>query len=340
MARGGHHGGGFHGGGHHGGGFHGGGFGGSYHGGGYHGGGYHGGSDGDNGFDSPFLIIRGIFIVGALLFYFCDQVAEGNIPGSNLIIIGIFAAAVVFFVLGLKEYKRTADLYQLKKANGINKLQVWKADFTEYAPNSVSDKLSWAGKYEKKYRIAFHDRDFGEENIKKVREMMDRTPKIVWMNSYVWLGIGIVSAFSNLFFYELVIPIFENMIMTDEAFAFIDEFVFYFPAGFTLLCAISCFAMMKVKDNLLYKCAMRIVEDNNAAYEKMKTENFIAKTLSNKWYYNNCPNCGVDAKKNMRICTHCGTSLEVKDIGKEPVSSVHRISAEAENNVADKNIER
>ena len=327
MARGGHHGGGFHGGGHHGS-FHGGGFGGGFGGGGYHGGGY----SGDGEYNLGSLILDGVIIGGALFFYFVYEIVEGNVPGMDLVNLGLFIGSIIFFALGLKEYKRTADLYRMKKAGTIGKCHVWKADYTEYGPNSESDKVSWAGKYDNSYRIAFHDRDFGEENVKKVEELMKRTPKIVWMNSYVWLGIGFLSAFSNLFFYELVIPVFENMIMTDEAFAFIDDFVFYFPAGLTFLCALSCFVLMKVKDSLLHKCAKRIVEDNNAAYEKMKTENFIAKTLSNKWYYNNCPNCGVDAKNDMRFCNHCGTSLEVKDIDKEQVSSVHRISAEAENN--------
>lgn len=334
MARGGHHGGGFHGGGHHfGGGSHGS-FGGGFHGGGH----YHGGS-GSYG-DGGSLIFEGIKLGIALLAFSVYEVATGDIPGMDLFTLGIFTVAIVFYVLGLKGYKRTADLYHLKSFDGINKSQVWNADFTEYGPSSVSDKVSWAGKYDNRYRIAFFDRDFGAENVKKVRELMNRTPWIVWMNSYVWLVIGIISAFSSFFFYELVIPVFENMIMTDEAFAFIDDFVFYFPAGLTLLCAILCFAMAKVRDSLLHKCAVRIVEDNNAAYEKMKTENNIAQALSSKWYYNNCPNCGADAKKDTRICVHCGTSLEVKDIATEQVSSVHRISAAAENGSKTKTIER
>ena len=337
MARGGHHGGGFHGGGHHfGGGSHGS-FGGGYHGGGYHGGSYHGGNgDGDVGN----LVFEGIKFGIALLAFSVYEVATGDIPGMDLFTLGIFVASIVFFVLGLKGYKRTADLYHLKSFDGINKSQVWNAEFTEYGPSSVSDKVSWAGKYDNRYRIAFFDRDFGAENVKKVRELMNRTPWIVWMNSYVWLVIGIISAISSFFFYEMVIPVFENMIMTDEAFAFIDDFVFYFPAGLTLLCAILCFAMVKVRDSLLHKCAVRIVEDNNAAYEKMKTENNIAQALSSKWYYNNCPNCGADAKKDTRICVHCGTSLEVKNIATEQVSSVHRISAAAENGSKTKTIER
>ena len=56
--------------------------------------------------------------------------------------------------------------------------------------------------------------------------------------------------------------------------------------------------------------------------------------------YDFCPNCGADAKKDTRICVHCGTSLEVKDIATEQVSSVHRISAAAENGSKTKTIER
>ena len=341
MARGGHHGGGFHGGGHHFGGFHGGGFGGSYHGGGYHGGGgyYSGGDDDDFGLLA--YKIRGVIVGGVVLCFFIVRVAEGNFPGLDLINLGMFAFSILLFVLGLKQYKRTSALYKLNGQPVSEKeFQVWHADYQNYGPASISDKVSWFGKYEKKYRIAFYDRDFGYENIRKVRELMQRTPWIVWMNSFVWLVIGIICTISNFFFYESVIPVFENMIMTDEAFAFIDDFVFYLPAGLTLLCALSCFVLVKVRDSLLYKCAVRIVEDNNAAYEKMKTENFIAARLSTKWYYNNCPNCGADAKTGMRFCNHCGTSLEVKDISKEPVSSVHRISAEAENNGKAKTIER
>ena len=142
MARGGHHGGGFHSGGHHGGfgggGFHGGGFGGGFHG----GGGYHGGGYNDDGDETNFglmaYIIRGVFIGGLFLFYYCTEVAEGNVPYVNLLMVGIYIASVVFFVLGLKESKRTADLYQIKRADRNNSLQVYKAEFTEYASNSVS----------------------------------------------------------------------------------------------------------------------------------------------------------------------------------------------------------
>ena len=332
MARGGHHGGGFHSGGHHGGGFHGGGSfgGGGFHGGGYHGGGYHGGSN-DGGYEG--LIIRLAIFIIIIIIYFVYAVAEGNVPGLNVINLCMFAASIVFYFLALKDYERTSAIYHLHQKDIFPKLQVWKADYKNYGPNSVSDKVSWAGKYENKYRIAFYDRDFGDENIRKVEELIKRTPKIIWLSSIVWLILGIFSACSNLVIYEAFIPYFENMVMTDEAFKFVDELLFYLPAGVTLLFAVSCYVLVLVRDNLLHKCAMRIVEDNNAAFERMKTEGSIASILNSKWYYNKCPNCGADANCDMRICNHCGTSLEVKDITKEQVSAVHLISVETETTV-------
>ncbi len=328
MARGGHHGGGFHGGGHHfsGGGFHGGGGfgGGSYHGGSYHG----GGGYADEGED---LIVKFIFVVIVAVAYFAYAVAIGNVPGMNLINLGMFAVSVLFYFLALKAFGRQEGIYHLHQTSIFPKLQVWKADYKNYAPaGTVSDKVSWAEKSGSKYRIAFYDRDFGEENIRKVNELIKRTPKIIWMSSVVWLIVGIFFACATPVFYEFLIPYFETREMTDEAFAFVDELIFYLPAGITLLSALSCYILMVVRDNLLHKCALRIVEDNNAAFERMKTEEFIVSTLSSKWYYNNCPNCGAAAENDMLYCNHCGTSLEVEDKDKANISAVHLISSEAE----------
>ena len=118
--------------------------------------------------------------------------------------------------------------------------------------------------------------------------------------------------------------------MTDEAFAFMDDFIFYLPSILTLLCAVTGLIMVKVKDKLLYKCAYRIVHDNIAAEERMKTESIIASKLSSKWYYNRCPNCGAEASKALRICTHCGASLEVKSFEDGISGAIHRISKEDE----------
>ena len=73
--------------------------------------------------------------------------------------------------------------------------------------------------------MSFTDNEFGPENARKVKETMTRTPRIIWMNSFVWLVIGVISFFNTFWFYEMVIPYFEQATMTDEAFAFMDELI-------------------------------------------------------------------------------------------------------------------
>ena len=195
---------------------------------------------------------------------------------------------------------------------------------------SISDKYSWAGKYQNRYRISFYDPEFGEENVRLVKETISRTPKILWINSFVWLAFGIISAFSTFFFYESVIPVFENMYMSDEAFAFIDDLVFYLPAWVALFCAIACLVSVIIKDILLWKCALRIVSNNLAIERQEKTANKINTFLGEKWYYNNCPNCGSGPFITLTECSFCGTSLEVANFDKGFPGAVHRVALKVE----------
>ena len=327
MARGGHHGGGGHSGGHHSGGFHGG-FSGGFSGGSYHGGSYH--SD-DN--DTPVdFIIKSAFFLIALTGYGLIQVAEGAVSGLNLINLGIFCLSGLFYYLGLKDFMRTAALNGFKRwFKPVYSGKIWRG---RRPFDWNGDKYAWVAKYEKNFYVSFTDNEFGAENARKVKETMDRTPGIIWMNSFVWLVIGAISTFNTFWFYEMVIPYFEQATMTDEAFAFMDDFIFYLPSFVTLLCSMACYAFMLIKDNLLYKCAVRIVADNKAEEERLKTQEFISSQLSQKWYYNLCPNCGSEALPDSRSCDHCGTSLEVKSFESENSTAVHRISSEAENNDA------
>lgn len=322
MAVGGHHGGGTHSGGHH---YSGGGH--SYGGGG--GGHYSGGGGGGSyGYGCNFFVSSAGALV-LLIIYMLNEIYEGEVSGLNLINLAIFVISIIFFVISLKQFDRTSILYEIKRDSCHHVHgQVWKGNVPSQK-TKYGDNRSWA-KYGC-YRIAFFDPDYGDENVQKVKELMDRTPKIIWMNPFVWLVIGIISSFSTFFFYEMVIPVFENMIMTDEAFAFIDELVFYTPSLITLLSALACFIFVRVKDNLLYQCALTIVKDNEAQDLKLKTESEIASALSRKWYHNVCPNCGAPASRVLRNCTSCGSSLEVKSFDSGNTSAVHRISAKAEN---------
>lgn len=332
MARGGFHGGGFHSGGHHsGGGFRGGGShfsgGGHYSGGSHYSGVRYGGGSSGGGDDGVLLITY--LLVGAvvLILYFLSAIAEGAVPGLNLVNLGMFVLSGFLFYFSLRDFERTADLKKLKRIKAPNPYvtgRVWNGSTLAY---KKSDKRSWVGKYNYEYQISFYDPDFGTENAIKVKETMTRTPKILWMNLRVWLFFGIVFGLSTFFFYETVIPYFENMIMTDMAFEFIDDLVFYLPAILTLLCSIATMIISKVRDRILYKCAERIVNDNTSAKERSKTESYITSQLSKKWYYNFCPNCGAVASHALRSCSSCGSSLEVKSFDTGEPGAVHRITS-------------
>ena len=354
MASGGFHGGGFHSGGHHsgGGGFHGGGFGGGgfhssggFGGGGFHssGGGFHSGghysSGGSYYDDDPYynsgqslfgtLLYMAVYVViGAviLIAFLASLIMSGSIPGLNFINLGIFCVSLFIYFMTLKETGRTSDIYafdyiDLSRVGG----RVWKVN--GYRPaDAKGDKRTWASKSQCQYSISFFDREFGVENANKVYEAKQRSPKIIWMKTKVWGVLMLISFIANFFFYEAVIDIFENMIMTDIAFFFIDEFVFYFMSVLSLLFSIAALVCIYARDRLLHEVALRIVEDNMAFEERNKTSQFIHSQLSKKWYYNTCRNCGAEAPRALSYCLSCGSSLEVPSFADRVPGSVHRIS--------------
>lgn len=334
MARGGHHGGGFHGGGHHSGGFHGGG---SFGGGGHYSGGHYSGGSGGGGIGSWAAVFARLGFLGIVAtIWFLSMVSQGEVPGMNLLNLGIFAVSVVIFIVALRQYSRTEQVREIK-GDPRNRYfgRIWKGP--NQPLSSKTDKNSWYSTYDNAFCIALHDKDFGEENVAMVYETVNRTPKIIWMNSFIWLAIGVISFFSTFIFYELVIPVFENMYMSDEAFELIDDLVFYLPSLITLLSAVSCLVFVKIKDNLLYKCAQRIVNNNLAAGTRSKTEQKISTILGDKWYYNNCPNCGSGPFMTLTSCSFCGSSLEIMSFdgnGRFP-GAVHRVTYAKQNEKAD-----
>ena len=314
MAVGSHHGGGFHTGSHHSGG-------GSHSGGFSSGGGYDGGYGGGSSIGSDArLFVLPIY----LTVLFIQKIISGEVPGINAISLIITIAGYVIFFFSLKHYDRTFMLTAVKTGSRRIYGQVWKGSDPPQKSKNGNNR-SWVDKYGF-YRIAFFDQDYGEQNAKTVYEMMKRTPGIIWMSLFVWLVIALVATFSTFFFYELIIPFFENMTMTDEAFKIVDEIVFYAPSGVTFLSAVTSLIVVKVRDVLLYRCAEGIVKDNLAADKRLKTEEEIQTELNRKWYYNVCPNCGAAASNALRNCTSCGSSLEVMGHFRGYDSSMHQIS--------------
>ena len=286
------------------------------------GGGSYGSYDGDPGDGVVLFAYLAAAVIGGII-TFLMKVAHNEIPGLNLINLAMFLVSSGFLIKSISEYHRTKALAFFKEYGpGKNLTYVWKGDSVS---KIETDSKSWYG-YNKCYFIAFYDLDFGDENAKKAYETMKSTPKIIWVSPFVWLVLSIVCLISTFFFYESVIPYFEHAIMTDFAFAFVDHLVFYFPAILCLLFAVGSFVLTKVKDNFLYECAVRVVKDNKAAAEKLEKENAISAKLSNKWYYNICPNCGAYPSQVLKHCDHCGASLEVDSFENGTQSSVHKIS--------------
>lgn len=322
--------GGFHGGSSHSGGFHSSG-GGGFHGGGFSGGGFSGGSHyssgghysggGSGGGDGGGLIL--LFGWGPLLIMFYASCGAEVYLGLNYLNILIFWISGILFYIAGKQYERTAVIEDVKRDCNHRILgYVWHGSLPSFLKNT--DQKTWAGEY-CDYKIVFYDKEYGEHNARMVGELIQRTPKIIWAPYQIWVVIGILSFIVTLFFYEAVIPFFENAIMSDVAFEFFDNLVFYFPSIICGLSAITSLVIVAIKDSLLYECAVRIVHDNMAAQKKIRTETQIANKMSEKWYYNICPNCGANGGYTNRFCHSCGSSLEVNEFNGS-ISGFHRIT--------------
>ena len=294
-----------------------GGFGGGGYDDGYYGGSGRGSGSGESdGFMSVFkLLVFSIVFLTRLVF-------DGVIPGYNIASFAIFFIAFIVFIPSLKERKRFAAIREIRKDNGKSYQSVWSS---EYSENRVGNEHTWYGKFDKNFCIAFYDKEYGEDNKHHVIETVKRSSGIVWVSAMTWLVCAIACAICNLFFYELVIPIFERAYMTDQAFMFFDYLVAFLPSMLALTFAILSIVFVKVRDSLLYKCAVRVVKDNQAKDHKKVTESGIDRKLSQKWYYNNCPNCGALADYHLKTCQNCGSSLEVGTAAGGSAGAIHRL---------------
>lgn len=337
MAHGGHHGGGFHSGGHHsggfhGGGFHGGGFGGggfhsgsSFHSGGYHS--YHGGSYDSDGRDV--MVNLGvqlvIFAVGLLTVFYVNL---DSIPGYDFNNTTLFVISGVLFFVALKANCNLSDISNFfsKETPYFSGSIYYSADGSR-PYNATGSRTTWASNFNNEFAISFYNNETKDMNLKAVHETVRRTPLIVWASPAVWILITVVMAIINFGFYEAVIPYFENKVMTDEAFAFVDDFMFYLPVAIGFLSSLACLIFRRLQFKLLHECAKRIALDNKAAEDRQNTIGEIESVVARKWYYNECPNCGSLPPASLKSCPHCGTSLEVPANKEIDARVMHRNAA-------------
>ena len=253
------------------------------------------------------------------------EIFGSSFSSVNIFNLCLFCAGFVLLGFGMKDYGRTSALGSIRRG----KMPKYAGDVRHGGPteDALCDGRSWAVENKNCYLISFSDSEFGTDNAEKVYDTMKRTPGIIWMNLFIWAGAAAAFTISHIFCYELIIPYFERAIMSDQVFAFIDALTFYLPSVLVLLCGAACFFIVRVRDNILHKCAIRIVKDNEAVEKRKEAEDYIASQLSKKWYYNICPNCGASADDTQSACKVCGSSLEVLSFESQYPGSVHRLAS-------------
>ena len=245
------------------------------------------------------------------------------LSATHLISLVMVVAVFLLFLPEVQDRKRFAVIKKFWNRNAeVRDVGVWSA---EYSDNRTGSDETWYDRFDKKYSILFTEEEYGSENVKEVLKTVKRTPRIIWVSPSVWFALSLICAICNFFFYELVIPIFERAYMTDEAFAFFDVLTFLLPSVLALTFAVMNKVFVKIKDNLLYECAVRIITERRAKANRESTERAIDRKLSSKWYYNNCPNCGAKADYHLKTCQNCGSSLEVETAPGGAAGAIHRL---------------
>ena len=175
----------------------------------------------------------------------------------------------------------------------------------------------------RRYEISLTD---SNRNAAVVLAAIRRTPGIIWWNSSLWLIPAFIGLLITPFFYEFVIPFFENKPMSHSAFAFIDLWVFIFPARAALVSSVCCLVFSRIRDRILYRCAEQIVTEG--PLEDERTGSTVSDRLiikNTKWYYDICPNCGAAASNKDTNCVYCRSSLEASGYGVTDLKNVHKL---------------
>lgn len=172
----------------------------------------------------------------------------------------------------------------------------------------IVDGKSWCS--EKYYYLYFKD---DEEVIKKIYYFLHTQPFIIFIEPYMLLFFAIGFAILGIFSYAFVIPLFENMVMSDEAFSIVDALVFLFPFMLTFACGLIC-----KLSNLIFHRRMRtlcegIIKEKKARRAIELHKQKINKRQENTWYYNTCPSCGIVNDDRATACSNCGVSLRITD---------------------------
>ncbi len=315
MASGGHHGGGSHVGGHHGG-FSGGGFSGGGFSGGHSGGSFHGGGYGEDETDESQYTT--LFIYALIMLTWAPFVAVRVVTANSwsdyvsavLVTLGLFCMMYVWL-----RKANFQSIHILKKSNNrmvcgpvFNKMSLKELSKKDKQEDITSDGSSWYSK--KHFYIDYEEFSTRSEFFRISLEEIKKWPSVIKINGAVWVVSAIFWFASHFFLYEMVIPFFEMATMTDEAFKFVDEFVYLLPSLMVAVNGLIFLVVDKFREVLFYKLATRLVDEGIAIKSAAESKFEIRSVQRTLWYFNECPNCAASSQTGT-TCTMCGTSLKI-----------------------------
>lgn len=238
-----------------------------------------------------YIIVSGVFIIAMI---YC-AIVNKTVPGMNLINAAIFVAGGLLFIPSMKQSIRTDALKDLRR-NGTSEFYVCSR---KNSGSRNGNSNTWAGTNDRNYRIAFYGTEQGIENGQEVLKTMKEKPGIVWMRPGTWLVIFLLILLVNFFFYDNIIPFFTGM--NDTAFRILDKIIYYLPSVLAFICPVLSLVFVKVRDNILYECAVRLAAEIDEE-ESIDTRSGRKVAI--------CPNCGAKSSAYLKHCSSCGWSLE------------------------------
>ena len=240
-------------------------------------------------------------VVPYAIFAILYGIYNREFPGLEPINATVYIVAGLLFIPSYIQAPRTYALPELRRYGASE----YPAFSRKYTYKRAGSNFTWAGIDEKCYRIAFSASEQGTENGREVLKVMKSKPWIIWLQPGVWLAIYTALLVMNIFLDNAVSSLFASM-GTSTGIIALRQIVFYLPCVLAFACPVLSLIFVIVRDNILYKCAVKLANDIEAE--------LIAKAGSPmKCYRNVCPNCGTVSTSSLKNCVNCGTSLEVLD---------------------------
>ncbi|MCR4729881.1 MAG: zinc ribbon domain-containing protein [Saccharofermentans sp.] len=240
----------------------------------------------------------------------------------------IFNTICTLIIVGMHVYVGF-EIYGQCSGRALRKQQApWRGEICHLRifgreDEGLDDGHSWFAFKNRYFLIDFGDPSYGQRNVDAVREAVEKSPRILWVNRFVWLVLSahfsiVLPFIINFFYIQNNIrnnkSVREVMWMLKEYDVFKSREIVIVLIG-TLLSA--AFAVISVilsekRIKLFYDCARRLVEENSTLQQMEELAKSKKKEKRLKLYYNLCPNCGAKADRRKTHCAYCSTSLEVQ----------------------------